>query len=66
MGAEAFPVISQKNSNMHQHEFIPAVCEKNSKGKALGTGEATTEIGLYDDEYDFKRQQDFFEHEMSK
>lgn len=66
IGGEAFPALAQKNSNMHRHEFIPAVCEKNSKAKALGTGEATTEMGLYEDEYDLKRQHDFFEHEMSK
>lgn len=38
---------------------------KHSKAKNMNN-ETTTEVGLYEDEYDLKRQQDFSEHENDK
>lgn len=55
------------NSHLHKHEFIPVVGKKNCKERDMGNpNEPTTALGLHEDEYDLKRQHDFFEHEASK
>lgn len=59
------PIPTQVKSHLHKHEFIPAVGKKNCKAKNMND-EPTTEVGLHEDEYDLKRQHDFFEHEASK
>ena len=55
------------NSRLHKHEFIPVVGKRHCKEKDIGKpDEPTTGLGLHEDEYDLKRQHDFFEHEAGK
>lgn len=52
------PVATQINSKLHNHEFIPIVTKKHCKQNNLNQ-ELTNEVGLYDDEYNLKKLNDF-------
>ena len=64
-GQNGLPLANTIKSNLHKHEFIPIVCKKQEKAKNLNN-EFTTEVGLYEDDYNLKRLKDFKDHEESK